>query len=186
MAAVVVMFPSPAFADAQVRPGEIKVIEGRDSDGHRHVLILAGLRPHPWTVVARSREKTNGQPYSAWKAATHAAVKAACLAAGIRPVMFSRSNLGLAVSFGATLSKHGGEKRRTSVKSFDLRNLEKSWEDVLKGILYVDDDQVRYSGPGAAIDTTTDFICAHVWEGGPWQAAWEDYTIPEAETAQVV
>ena len=171
-------FPRSEFVDAQVRPGEVRVVEGRDCEGHRHVLLLAAIRPRPWTAFARAKRATNGQPYSAWKAATHDAVKAACLAVGIRPVMFSRSNLGLAMSFGATLAKRGGEKRATSVKTWDLRNLEKAMEDVLKGILYVDDDQVRYSGPGHAVDTAADWISCHAWEGGMWDPGWQVFTVP--------
>ena len=171
-------FPRSEFADAQVRPGEVVVIEGRDCDGHRHVLLLAAIRPHPWTAFARAKRATNGQPYAAWKAATQDTLRAALAASGT--AMYPRdARLGLAMSFGATLSKRGREMRRTSVATWDYTDLFKSFEDVLSGILYADDDQCRYHGPGHAVDTAADFISVHAWEGGMWQAAWEDYTIPE-------
>ena len=172
-------FPRSEFADATLsRPGEVRVVEGTDSEGHRHVLILAGIRARPWTAFARAKRATNGQPYSAWKAATHDAVKAALAASGT--AMYPRdARLGLAMSFGARLAKVGGERRATSVLDFDLRNLEKATEDCLKGLLYADDDQVRYSGPGHAVDTAADFVIVHAWEGGMWQAEWAAFTVPE-------
>jgi len=97
------------------------------------------------------------------------------------------ARLGLAMSFGATLAKRGGEMRRTSVTTWDYTDLFKSFEDVLSGILYVDDDRVRYHGPGHAVDTAADWISVHAWGGGMWQAEWAEFTIPtdgsEEETA---
>ena len=40
-------FPSPAFAETTVRPGEVAVIEGVDVDGDRHVVVAAAIRPKP-------------------------------------------------------------------------------------------------------------------------------------------
>jgi len=37
-------FPRSEFADATLsRPGEVRVVEGVDCEGHRHVLIIAGI-----------------------------------------------------------------------------------------------------------------------------------------------
>ena len=179
-AALANAFPSAAFADTQVRPGEVAVVEGRDSDGHRHVLILAGLRPHSWTAFARARRQTNGQPYAAWKAATQDAIRAALAASGT--AMYPRdATLGLAMSFGATLAKRGGEMRRTSVRTWDYTDLFKAFEDVLSGLLYADDDRVRHHGPGHAVDTTQDYICCHVWCCVLWDPAWSEFTVPDDE-----
>lgn len=173
-------FPSPGFSDTVVIPGQLAVIEGRDNRGSRHVLVLAALRPKPWTAFARARRQTNGLPYSVWLASTRDHLKAAM--ARSRTVAYPRDAvLGLAMSFGARKSKIGEEQRATSILSWDYTNLCKSFEDAISGTLYADDDQVRFHGPGAAIDTTADFACAHLWEGGPWKPEWTDYTIPPVE-----
>lgn len=173
-------FPSAPFADAQVSAGEVRVLVGVDADGNRHVLVLAGIRPKPWTAFARAKRRGNGEPYASWLASTRDALLAA-LGTQTRPLYSRDAVLGLAMSFGAVPAKHGGEKRATSVRTWDLRNLEKSFEDACKGILWADDKQVRFAGPGAAIDTTQDFCCAHVWQGGPWKAEWAAFTVPPVE-----
>ena len=177
-------FPSVAFSGTQVRPGEVRVLEGRDGDGHRHVLLLLGIRPRPWTSFARAKRATNGQPYAAWKAATQDALRAALAASGT--AMYPReARLGLAMSFGATLAKRGGEMRRTSVTTWDYTDLFKSFEDVLSGILYADDDRVRWHGPGHAVDTAADFICCHAWCCVLWDPGWQEWTVPDDGNEEV-
>ena len=173
--------PLPDLADlVEPRPGQVDVNEWADACGRRHVLILAGLRPYPFTEFAARRRKT-GQPYAEWQEATRTALKAALRRSGTAP--YPRTAvLGLAMAFGARRDVMPGQRRATAVGSFDLRNLEKALEDVAKGVLWHDDKQVRYSGPGSARDSEADWFALHVWDGDVgWRSEWAGFSVPEVE-----
>jgi len=165
--------------DATPRRGSVDVYEYA-ADGVRHVIVLAGLRPYPFTEFSARRKKT-GLPYATWQATTRDCLKTALHASGTGPYP-REATLGLAMAFGAVLDDSGGpSRRRSSVLSWDFRNLEKALEDACKGVLWHDDDQVRYAGPGSAIDTTEDWWALHAWDGGPWQESWAGLSVPVVE-----
>lgn len=117
---------------------------------------------------------------------TRDSLKAALRASGTAP--YPRTAvLGAAMAFGARRETMPGQTRATSVLTWDLRNLEKALEDACKGVLWHDDDQVRFSGPGSAIDTDDDWWALHVWDGArPWQEAWAELSVPVVELSENV
>lgn len=109
--------------------------------------------------------------------------------------------VGAAFSFGATFASPPDAHRRNDgtvdlrtardVLAWDLRNLEKAAEDVLAGLVWKDDRQVRFAGPGAAFDTKENWWSVHLWATSPdeafdvkgkarmhWQSAWEEMSVP--------
>jgi len=109
--------------------------------------------------------------------------------------------VGAAWAFGASPAapvdaprRKGGEvdmRRVKSVLDWDLTNLQKAAEDVCKGLLWADDKQVRFSGPGAAIDEGMDWWAVHAWTGPPgtdlaWREAWAERSVTETVSKEKV
>jgi hypothetical protein len=178
-----VNFPSPAFERIEVEAGQVKALQGVDAHGRRHVLIVAGLRPYPWRVLA-SRSKKAGLPFHTWQTSTRDQVRAALRTADIEPFP-SDAVLGLAMAFGAARWRDPKGGRAVSVLEWDLRNLEKALEDVMTGTLWHDDAQVRYSGPGSARDDGADWWSLHAWDGDcGFDPAWAGASVPVVEAVR--
>jgi len=165
------------------------------SNGIRNIILIVLDRPmpSPGSLGAVWRRSARGRVYAAWRKRTRdlMAVALAEVAGWPCPADW---HVGAAWAFGATPAsppdarrrKDGTVDRRTvkSVLDWDLRNLQKAAEDVLKGLLWADDRQVRFEGPGAAIDTGFDWWAVHAWTGPPgtdlaWREGWEARSVME-------
>ncbi len=165
------------------------------SNGIRHMVLVVLERPmpSPGSLGAVWRNTARGKAYGAWRARMRdlLAVALGWVDGWPAPPDW---HVGAAWAFGATpvsppdaARRKDGEVDRRTVKSvldWDLRNLQKAAEDVLTGLLWDDDRQVRYEGPGAAIDAGCDWWAVHAWTGPPgtdlsWREAWTDRSVTE-------
>ena len=170
------------------------------SNGIRNIVLVVLERPmpSPGSLGAAWRRTARGKAYGAWRARTRERLAVALVGVEGWPCP-ADWHVGAAWAFGATPAsppgaarrKDGEVDRRTvkSVLDWDLRNLQKASEDVLTGLLWADDRQVRFEGPGAAIDTGCDWWAAHAWTGPPgtdlsWREAWAERSV--TETLRVV
>lgn len=178
----------------QPAPGEVAWREWTATDTgivQRHVLMVAALRPHPYTrVVARSWGRADVKRYHDWRGQTRDVLRATLLAHRIAPYS-PHDWLGVAISAGAVPAAPPAAQRRKdgevdrrrirSILAWDSNNVWKAVEDALNGILWPDDERVRFTGPGAFVDTEADWFAVHVW-GGPgatcWQKRWDGDSVP--------
>ena len=58
-----------------------------------------------------------------------------------------------------------------------MSNLIKGVEDIMNGLVYDDDKQIRWYGPCFAEDTTSDWMSVHVWQNSRWQDIWDRLTV---------
>jgi hypothetical protein len=95
------------------------------------------------------------------------------IAGNIRPhpqLYFPDEFLELSVVFGAKPSeatrknKDGSDDKRTinDIYNSDLANYVKAWEDVMNGIVYKDDKQIRKYGNCDATDNVKDYYFIHL------------------------
>ena len=144
--------------------GEIK--EWRDEQGRRHIRIEGWFRVYP---AVRQNRATRWGPrggsaerYNASRALIRAAVALALKELRMQP--FGPVRLGFASSFVLCRDKMLGERRRRSVETVDLSNLEKALEDAMIGVLYPDDRWIFARGPGHKQGGPTDRFTVEVWE----------------------
>ena len=174
------------------------IVDAWQAGGIRHIVLVVLERPmpSPGSLGAVWRNTARGKAYSAWRTRMRDLLTVALAGVDGWP---SDWHVGAAWAFGATPSappkarrRKDGEvdKRRVkSVLDFDLTNLIKAVEDCLTGLLWKDDRQVRYEGPGAAIDTQVDAWEVHAWTGPPgtdlsWREAWADRSVRETRKVE--
>ena len=160
---------------------------------HMRLLIMDRPMPSPRITGAMLKKSARGRAYGAWRARMRDVARVALAGAEGWPYA-GDWQVGAAWSFGArpaapidAARRKGGKvdmRRVKSVLDWDYTNCVKAFEDVLKGLLWADDRQVRYSGPGAAIDIAADWLAVHAWTGPPgtdleWRAAWRDRSVTE-------
>jgi len=170
------------------------------SNNIRHIVLVVLERPipSPGSLGAVWRNTARGRTYGAWRTRMRDMLTVAL--AGIEgwPCP-SNWHVGAAWSFGATYAAPPKARRRKdgtldgrtvkSVLDWDLRNLQKAAEDVLTGLLWKDDRQVRFEGPGAAIDTKVDAWEVHAWTGPPgtdlgWRKEWAKRSVRETRRVE--
>jgi len=164
------------------------------SNGIANIVLVALERPmpSPGSLGAVRRRSPRALSYSRWRARQRDLARVALADVPGWPCP-AEWVVGAAWSFGAAPAsppdaarrKDGKVDRRTvkSVLDWDLRNLQKAAEDVLRGLLWPDDQQVRYEGPGGAVDDGYDWWAVHAWAGPPgtdlaWREGWEVRTVP--------
>lgn len=164
-------------------------------DGIRHIVLVVLERPmpSPRKTGAQLRLSPQGRAYTAWRARMRDIVAVALVDIIAWPCP-DEWHVGAAWAFGAVASapigarirSDGAADQRTvkSVMNWDQTNLIKAAEDVCKDLLWADDGQVRYMGPGAAMDTDCDWWAVHAWSGPPgidlsWKEAWKDRSVTE-------
>ena len=101
--------------------------------------------------------------------------------------IYPGQRLGIAFGFGAT-KKAPANARKTKkgkvdgrqvkgINDWDMSNLIKGVEDIMNGLVYDDDKQIRWYGPCFAEDTTSDWMSVHVWQNSRWQDIWDRLTV---------
>ena len=160
---------------------------------HIRLVVLERPMPSPGSLGGARRYSARALSYSKWRGVQRDILRALVAPLEDWPCA-SDWHVGAAWAFGATPAapptarrRKDGEVDKRSIKSvldWDLRNLQKAAEDVLKGLLWDDDRQVRFEGPGAAIDTGFDFWAVHAWTGPPgtdlaWREAWAARSVTE-------
>ena len=162
------------------------------SNGIQHIRLLVMERPmpSPRATGGMLRKSARGRAYTEWRGRMRDLLRASLDIEGW-PTEWT---VGAAWAFGATFAAPPNARRRQDgtldgrtikgVTDWDLTNLTKACEDVCKGFLWKDDKQVRFSGPGAAIDTEADWWAVHAWTGPPgtdlaWREAWQDRSVTE-------
>lgn len=142
----------------QPKSGEIAFREWKDDEGARHVLLVAALRPHPYTnILTRLTEKQKS--YGAWQRHTKVRLTLA-VPKSYKPL--ARGPLVAVFGAGMKLWRPPGATRMVSVDRVDNTNLLKAIEDVFNDILWTDDKLIRRSEM-IAIDDKADWFSVSVW-----------------------
>ena len=146
------------------------------------VLLYLPTRPHPYVrQTGKTLWKDQGKRYFHWKQSLREQIGALS-----QTMPFNQSDvLGVAVSFAAErdtfepkIKKSGGKSYAgaKSVLNWDLDNLMKGTLDACTGLLYPDDMQIRYMGPGEAVRTDANFIQIFLWDAATH--SWSDLPEP--------
>ena len=176
------------------------IVDTWQEDGTRHIVLVVLERPmpSPGSLGAVWRNSPRAHLYSNWRTRQRYIARAALVGVEGWPAP-ADWHVGAAWAFGAIPSAPPKARRRKdgtldgrtvkSVLDWDLRNLQKAAEDVLTGLLWDDDRQVRFEGPGAAIDTQVDAWEVHAWTGPPgtdlsWREAWADRSVRETRKVE--
>ena len=131
-------------------------------------LFIAGnIRPHPQPRITRRSRFANKyhKAYIDWRNNMRDLVKTK-----FQQLYFPDEFLELSVVFGAKPSeatrknKDGSDDKRTinDIYNSDLANYVKAWEDVMNGIVYKDDKQIRKYGNCDATDNVKDYYFIHL------------------------
>ena len=145
----------------QPRTGEVAFREWVDSEGSRHVLVVAALRPHPYSnILTRFAEKRAS--YGQWQRDMKVRLTLAV------PKSYKPFDEPLAICVGAGMKPFipPGGTRSVNVKHVDATNLLKAIEDVCTGILWRDDKLIR-SQTNVAVDDQADWFSVAVWGAMP-------------------
>lgn len=152
--------------DKPLKPakGEIACREWEDSDGARHVLIVAALRPHSFVQRHKGgrgsgHTKTAGTRYNAWRKTTQEQLAAALRIARIGPFPASRW-LGVVIAGGMTPTV--GQRGAFGCDAIDLT---KAVEDVFTDLLYKNDRPNRVH-QSYWIDDKSDWFSLAAWGEG--------------------
>ncbi len=168
------------------------------SNDIRHIVLVVLERPMPSPRITggamrRGDPSSRGRAYIRWRGIQRDLVRVALADVPDWPCPPDWM-IGAAWSFGAILASPLDARRRNDgevdqrtakcVLDWDLRNLQKAVEDCMKGLLWKDDMQIRFEGPGAAIDVGCDHWQVHAWTGPPgtdlgWREAWAERSVTE-------
>ena len=142
----------------QPKPGEIAHREWQDSEDARHVLIVAALRPHPYSnILTRFSEKRKS--YGQWQQDMKVRLTLA-LPKAYKP--FDKAPLAIVAGFGMKPWHPPGATRSVSIHHVDTTNLLKAIEDVCNGIVWTDDKLIR-SQMTCAVDDKADWFSVAAW-----------------------
>jgi Holliday junction resolvase RusA-like endonuclease len=153
------------------KQGEIEFREWTDSEGARHVLLVAALRPHPYSnILTRFAERRKS--YGQWQRDMKVRLTLA-VPKSYKPL--DKGPLAVCVGSGMKPWIPPGGTRSVSIRHVDATNLLKAIEDVCNSILWTDDKLIR-SQTNVAVDDQADWFSVSVWGAMPdgkmrlWQA----------------
>lgn len=145
----------------QPKAGEIAFREWEDTEGARHVLLVAALRPHPYSnILTRFSEKRKS--YGQWQNDMKVRLTLAV------PKSYKPLEGSLSVAIGAGMKPFipPGGTRSVNIYRVDATNLQKAIEDACNGILWRDDKQNRQIGT-VATDASVDWFSVSAWGQRP-------------------
>jgi len=151
-----------AMKRLEPKPGTIAFREWLDDEGARHVLLLAALRPHPYSnILTRFSEKRKS--YGQWQRDMKVRLTLA-VPKSYKP--FATGPLSIVIGAGMKPFIPPGGTRSVSINHMDATNLLKAIEDVCTGTLWRDDKLCR-SNYVVAIDDKADWFSVAVWGAMP-------------------
>jgi len=170
-----------------LKPNEIQVIRNIPN---KHLRLNFRIRPRPKPRETQKTRFVNPRvrEYRNWALQVKEILTSALLAHYKElPVFGKDMQLGIAFGFGAKRQAPPNAKRTKKGKvdgrqvkgimDWDMSNLIKGVEDIMNGLVYDDDKQIRWYGPCFAEDSTSDWISVHVWEGARWSDNWDKLTV---------